>query len=425
MNGIVGMSYLVLQTDLDKKQRGYIEKIDNSAKMLLAIINDVLDLSKIESGKLIIDKVDFNIHKMVDAAMDLIRFKARKKRLKLSVFYSKDIPERLHGDSLRVSQVLTNLLGNAVKFTSDGEVSLFISKVEESRYRFKVKDTGIGLTKDEQKKLFKAFSQADGSTTRNFGGTGLGLVISKQLVELMGGNIWIESQYGIGSSFIFEVELQEIRDKSTIIDTDKHISREDEELKKGMDSLRGQKILLVDDNTINQEIIAGLLENSSLELDIASNGQEGVEMFENGVYSLILMDLQMPIMDGYEATKIIRENSKEIPIIAITANAMKEDIEKTAKSGMNAHLNKPIEVDKLYQTLLKYIPHKTVDSAVVEDGVFDKLKKAVRSRRPKNCNSAIEELERVELSLEDEKLFMELKELIKNYKFSLALERLN
>ena len=426
MNGIVGMSYLALQTNLNSKQRNYIEKIDNSAKMLLAIINDILDLSKIESGKLMIDKVDFNINRMIENSMDLIRFKAKKKRLKLSVVYSNDIPIKLFGDSLRVSQVLTNLLGNAVKFTSNGKVSLSVSKVAENRFRFEVKDTGIGLTQNEQKKLFKAFSQADGSTTRNFGGTGLGLVISKQLVELMNGKIWVESIYGIGSSFIFEIELQEIKEsvKNTLLTKD--TQKESITLKKNIDLLEGHRVLLVDDNAINQEIVAGLLENSHIELSVASNGQEAVDMFSSKVYSLILMDIQMPIMDGYEATRIIREKDKQIPIIAITANAMKEDIIKSAKRGMNDHINKPINVEKLYATLLKYIPHQKADrDKKVRDRLFSRLEEAIRSRRPKNCSIIIEEIENYTLSKKDRKFFVEIRNLIKKYRFNQALQRLN
>ena len=426
MNGIVGMSYLALQTNLNSKQRNYIEKIDNSAKMLLAIINDILDLSKIEAGKLAIDKVDFNVNKMIDNSMDLIRFKAKKKRLKLSTFYSNEIPKELYGDSLRVSQVLTNLLGNAVKFTSSGEVSLFISKVAKSRFRFEVKDTGIGLTKSEQKRLFKAFSQADGSTTRNFGGTGLGLVISKQLVELMGGEIWVESRYGVGSSFIFEIELHEVKRITKDITSDKYTLKEKIDLKKSIDLLEGHKVLLVDDNPINQEIITGLLENSHIELDIASNGQEGVDMFSTKIYSLILMDIQMPIMDGYEATRIIREKDKQIPIIALTANAMKEDIEKSTKRGMNAHINKPIAVDKLYETLLKYIPHETAEHSdkALKDRLFGRLEEAIKSRRPKNCTTIINEIENYPLSQKDRAFFIEIRDLVKKYKFNLALDKL-
>ena len=197
--------------------------------------------------------------------------------------------------------------------------------------------------------------------------------------------------------------------------------------KKSIDLLNGHRVLLVDDNPINQEIVIGLLENSHIKLDIASNGQEAVDMFATKVYSLILMDIQMPIMDGYEATKIIRESDSEIPIIAITANAMKEDIIKSAKRGMNDHIDKPINVDKLYSTLLKYIPRQETKNGnrMVRDRLFRRLKEAIKSRRPQNCYTIIEEIENYPLSKEDKKLFIEIKNLVKKYKFNLALKKFN
>jgi len=349
MNGIVGMSYLTLQTDLTKKQRKYIEQIDNSSKILLAIINDILDLSKIEAGKLTIENINFNLHKTVNSSINMVSFAARNKGLKLFIRYDRSIPDELYGDSLRISQVLTNLLSNAVKFTTVGDVTLYISNIEGNRFRFEVRDTGLGIKESEQKKLFHAFSQADGSTTRNYGGTGLGLTISKQIVELMGGRIWFESLYGIGSSFIFEIELLEAK-KSMVSKIVKPLplsSIESRVSKEDIGLLAESKVLLAEDNTINQEIILGLLEHSNIELDIASDGREAIVMFRSKKYALILMDIQMPFMDGYEATKIIREEDKYIPIVALTANAMKEDMEKSAQAGINAHLNKPIEVNSI------------------------------------------------------------------------------
>ena len=424
INGIVGMSYLVLQSNLTTKQRNYIEKIENSAKSLLAIINDILDLSKIESGKLIIDEVEFNLDNLIENTIDLIKFQARKKSIDIKIEYDRDTPKELYGDSLRVSQILNNLFSNAVKFTDNGgKINLFVSKVDKDRFKFIVKDTGIGLTKDEQKKIFRAFSQADGSTTRDYGGTGLGLTISKQLVELMGGKIWVESQYGVGSSFIFEIELKEIKDRKENIYYIEPISR-DKKLKYNINRLQGFKILLVDDNEINQEIVMGLLENSKIELDIASNGKEAIERFQSEKYRLILMDIQMPIMDGYEATEIIRQKDKDIPIIAITANAMKDDIAKSLKSGMNSHINKPISVEELYETILKYAPQSDIsDSTItVQNRVFYKLRDALKSRRPKRCNGVIEEIETHNLSVEEIEIFTKIKTLVKSYKFDMALD---
>ena len=427
MNGIVGMSYLTLQTDLTQKQRKYIEQIDNSSKILLAIINDILDLSKIEAGKLTIENINFNLHKTVDSSINMVYFTARNKGLKLFVRYDKSIPDELYGDSLRISQVLTNLLSNAVKFTTVGDVTLYINNIEGNRFRFEVRDTGLGIKESEQKKLFHAFSQADGSTTRNYGGTGLGLTISKQIVELMGGRIWFESLYGIGSSFIFEIELLEAKKSmvSKIVKSLPLSSIESRVLKEDIELLAGRKVLLAEDNTINQEIILGLLEHSNIELDIASDGREAIAMFRSKKYALILMDIQMPFMDGYEATKIIREENQYIPIVALTANAMKEDMEKTAQAGMNAHLNKPIEVEKLYKILLRYISEEDVEkkssmNRVLRDRLFDGLKKALHTKRPKSVNEAIAKIENYTLSPSDENLFLEIKCLVKQYKFKEA-----
>lgn len=427
MNGIVGMSYLTLQTDLTKKQRKYIEQIDNSSKILLAIINDILDLSKIEAGKLTIENINFNLHKTVNSSINMVCFAARNKGLKLFIRYDRSIPDELYGDSLRISQVLTNLLSNAVKFTTVGDVTLYISNIEGNRFRFEVRDTGLGIKESEQKKLFHAFSQADGSTTRNYGGTGLGLTISKQIVELMGGRIWFESLYGIGSSFIFEIELLEAK-KSMVSKIVKPLplsSIESRVSKEDIGLLAESKVLLAEDNTINQEIILGLLEHSNIELDIASDGREAIAMFRSKKYALILMDIQMPFMDGYEATKIIREEDKYIPIVALTANAMKEDMEKSAQAGINAHLNKPIEVKKLYKILLRYISKENLEkksslNGVLRDTLFDGLKKALHTKRPKSINEAIAKIENYTLSPSDENLFLEIKCLVKQYKFKEA-----
>jgi len=357
LNGIVGMSYLALKSNLNPKQKNYIQKIDNSARILLNILNDILDLSKIEAGKFTIDKINFNLYHTIESSMDLVRFSAKEKNIKLKVSYQDNLPEEVYGDSLRVSQILINLLNNAVKFTSKGEVGLYISYLSQNTFRFEVKDTGIGLKEQEQKRLFKAFSQADGSTTRNFGGTGLGLVISKELVELMEGRIWVESIYGVGSSFIFEIKMEEVK-RNICLDElieERGFQTSTDSSFQDMGLLQGVKLLLADDNMINQEIICGLLENSQVEIDLASNGEEAVEKFRAKRYDIILMDIQMPVMDGYKATKIIRQEDKEIVIIALTANAMREDLAKSMLSGMNDHLNKPVEVEKLYETILRYL----------------------------------------------------------------------
>jgi len=359
MNGIIGMTHLALKDNPNNKQKHYLDIINNSAKTLLNIINDILDFSKIEAGKLTIDKIDFKLDELLVNVSNLVKFKAQEKGLEFNINYDDEMPLNLYGDSLRISQVLINLVNNAIKFTSKGYININIENSGDD-FTFKVCDSGIGMNEFEQSKLFEAFTQADGSTTRKYGGTGLGLSISKQLVELMGGKIWVESQENKGSTFGFTLKLPKA--KNDIKTTHEEFAN--------INTLDGSNILLAEDNKINQEIIIGLLENSGINLDIANNGKEAVDIFTSNKdkYELILMDLQMPIMDGYEATKQIRAISKDIPIIALTANAMKEDIEKTKLSGMQEHLNKPIEVEKLYSTLLKYITKKVNNEKLVVSG---------------------------------------------------------
>ena len=362
MNGIIGMSSLALKSDLNEKSRGYIQNIDFSAKSLLNILNDILDFSKIEAGKLKIEKIDFNLDDLIDSVINLVKFKADEKNIEIIVEYGVGIPKELNGDSLRISQILTNLMGNAVKFTSNGVIGIYINN-KNNIFRFEVKDTGIGIDKKQQNNLFHPFVQSDGSTTRKYGGTGLGLSISKQLVRLMDGKIWVESQKYVGSSFIFELELTTLNSKIS------NRVKQDNISLINTNNIKDLNILVVEDNIINQEIIVGLLEDSGVLIDLASNGKEAVDKFKNNNYKLILMDIQMPIMDGYEATKLIRKIEKEcavssldfenIPIIALSANAMSEDILKSKEAGMNEHLNKPIDINKLNETLLKYISKKS------------------------------------------------------------------
>jgi len=359
MNGIIGMTYLALQTDLNDKQKHYLQTINSSSNSLLNIINDILDFSKIEAGKLEIDMHNFNLIDIMKNIKNSMEFKANEKALVFEINYEEDIETKLYGDGLRISQILINLISNAIKFTSSGFVKVDIKSIG-TRYIFEVKDSGLGISEEKLSQLFESFSQADGSITREYGGTGLGLAISKQLLELMDGEIFVTSVVDEGS--IFRVELNIDKSKNTIINDEiKKYTIED------IKTIAQAKILLVEDNSINQEILIALLEGSSIVVDIANNGEEGVQMFKNNKYELILMDLQMPIMDGYEATKIIRELNSDIPIIALTANAMKEDIQRTKKVMMDEHLNKPIDVQKLYKTLLKYITPKNISQNLNTD----------------------------------------------------------
>jgi len=351
MNGIIGMTYLILQTSLGAKQKKYIQTIENSAKNLLSIINDILDFSKIEAGKLNIEKVDFSISELLANIENMMAIKADEKGLDFSIEGDFGGEYVYHGDSLRISQVLINLIGNAIKFTEKGFVKVTVDSSADNTMRFTVQDSGIGISKEQQQRLFSSFVQADGSTTRQYGGTGLGLSISKQLVELMEGSIWVESEVGVGSQFTFELRLPKRNTPIRLQSSRKNLD---------IETLRGSHILLAEDNVMNQEIIMGLLQESGINIDIVDNGMSAIERLQEypDKYELVLMDMHMPQMDGVEATKIIRETNKEIPIIALTANVMKKDIQETQHAGMNEHLCKPIEIDKLYETLLKYISKK-------------------------------------------------------------------
>ena len=490
MNAIIGMTYLMKDTNLDNIQHDYLRKIESAASSLLRIIDDILDFSKIEAGRLELENIEFDLQDVIENVVNLVELKIQEKELEFIVDYDHNMNMSMFGDPLRLGQILINLATNAVKFTNSGEIIIFVEKVKSNRFRFKVKDTGIGLSKIQAEKLFKSFVQADNTTTRKFGGTGLGLAITKKLVEMMHGTIWVESELGVGSEFIFEVDLiekehskknfQNFEHKKVLIVDDivswqiiiskllknfniditiansgeeaikmiceqkinfdlvfmdwkmphmdgletatyikqncekvsliptiimisaynavdvlqkakeigidiflkkpinpsllhniitgifgKNIARfdnpiEEHSLKIELSTLKGSGILVVEDNTLNQEVLTGMLRPSGIFVDIANNGFEAANKFKSkrGFYELILMDIQMPIMDGYEATKIIRELDSNIPIIALSANALKDDAKRSIETGMNDHLNKPIDAEKLFVTLLRYISKK-------------------------------------------------------------------
>jgi two-component system, sensor histidine kinase and response regulator len=501
MNAVIGLSHLALQTDLDPKQKDYLSKIQSSSHALLGIINDILDFSKIEAGKLDIELIEFRLEDVLDNLSNLISLKTQEKGIELLFNTSADVPVELIGDPLRVGQVLINLANNAVKFTEEGEIVIAVELLEDLKdkikLRFAVHDTGIGLTEEQRSKLFQAFTQADTSTSRKYGGTGLGLTISKRLVNMMDGDIWVESDPGEGSSFYFTVVLgkskgvelkrrkpaPELRDLRVLVVDDNSSSREilksilesfsyevalassaeeglaeleaaydnpydivlmdwkmpkvdgleasrrikqnpnlskvptiimvtaygREEImsqanKVGIegflikpvtpslmfdtimqvfskevtetsrastrkdlgadiiDNISGSRILLVEDNEINQQVAKEILEGAGLIVEIADNGKIAVDAVNENEYDAVLMDVQMPVMDGYTATKEIRSNSKfdRLPVIAMTANAMAGDKEKSLEAGMDDHISKPIDPDMLFGTLEKWI--KTTSS---------------------------------------------------------------
>ncbi len=503
MNAITGMTYLLKQKALTPEQAEYVRKIESSSNALLRLINDILDFSKIEAGKLEIEHVKFDLHTVIESVANLLEIKAVEKGLDFIVSYDPGLNMNRYGDSLRIGQILTNLAGNSIKFTEKGEVGIYISRTQEDRVRFEVRDTGIGMTPEQQAKLFQSFSQADTSTTRKYGGTGLGLAISRQLVSIMGGKIQAKSQLGKGSTFLFELTLEEqqevkvpaqlFKDKRVLIvedtpswqevlsrmighygivpevvgtgeealalmsgtghgfdlvlmdwllpgmdgiettkriktdcavlpatiimisayrketiaraakavgidiflekpvnpsvlndvlietfgegvKTDKHWLASASSLKDEITSLKGSTILLVEDNAMNREIIHGMLDHSGIHIEDAEDGRKGVSLYQADPerYELVLMDIQMPEMDGYEATRRIRMLNPKIPIVALTANAMIQDIRRTQQAGMNEHLNKPVDVEKLFTALLAYISKKcepvvSADSQPVED----------------------------------------------------------
>lgn len=501
MNAIIGMSHLALKTDLSPKQHNYVNKIQSSGNALLGLINDILDFSKIEAGKMDMEDIDFSLDSVLDNLATLVTLKAQEKGLEVLFSVGKDVPRSLIGDPLRLGQILTNLTNNAVKFTEHGEIIVSISLLDiqedKARLQFSVSDTGIGLTREQIGKLFQEFSQADTSTTRKFGGTGLGLTISKRLTEMMNGKIRVESEPGKGSSFIFTAEFgvkslecktnifleDDLTGKKVLIVDDNEAAREiledalqsfslnvsmvdsgaeaitkieDEDQKEPFDlvmmdwqmpemngiraselikkhsrikkipkiimltaygreeivrqaedvgidgflvkpmnpsalfesilevfgkktarksymegagvasqevkvhSIQGARVLLAEDNEINQEIAVELLEDAGLKVIVANNGKEAVDKAKQFTFDCVLMDMQMPVMDGYEATRTLRgmKQFKNIPIIAMTANAMAGDREKCLEAGMNDHVAKPVNTKELFDALNKWIPEQ-------------------------------------------------------------------
>ncbi len=367
MNAIMGMSHLVLQTELNGKQRNYVEKVYHSAENLLGILNDILDFSKIEQGKLEMESNQFQLEDVLDHLASLVGLKAREKGIKLNFHIAESVPTALVGDPLRLGQILVNLGNNAVKFTdTGGAINLGIELREESEdqalLHFSVQDTGIGMTKEQQSKLFQAFTQADSSTTRRYGGTGLGLVISKNLTELMDGEIWVQSEPNYGSTFHFTARFGK-QSAQEGVQPENGISDPRDEPLNTTAGLRGARILLVEDNEINRELAMELLLSNGMEVAVANNGREALDMLADGDFDGVLMDCQMPVMDGYTASRKIREQERfrHLPVIAITANTMTGDKEKALAAGMNDHIAKPIRVREMFRTLAKWV--RPTDSA--------------------------------------------------------------
>ncbi|WP_421935758.1 ATP-binding protein [Phenylobacterium sp.] len=362
MNGIMGMNELLLRTDLTAQQRRYADTIRSSADALLAIINDILDISKLEAGKVEIEAIDFSFQALAEEAVLLLSPLATEKGLEMTCNIAPGARKSFKGDPQRLRQVLLNLLSNGLKFTEKGQVTLDVSALRgamgRTRVRAEVRDTGIGVDDAQKTKLFRNFQQADSSTTRRFGGTGLGLSISRQLIELMGGRIGVSDRRGGGAVFWFEVELEP------------GVAPEVESAAAQPPSEPSQhaRVLLAEDNDVNAMLAAEIVRQVGLAVERVRNGEEAVEAVLRGGYDLVLMDVQMPVMDGLEATRRIRALSgpvSRIPIVAMTANAMKSDEEACRAAGMDDFISKPFKADQFVTALLKVLL-QAADSAPLE-----------------------------------------------------------
>jgi signal transduction histidine kinase/CheY-like chemotaxis protein len=356
MNGIIGMTELVMDADIGLEQKECLDIVLSCSKSLLTIINDILDFSKIESGKFEIHPTTFDLRDGVGKLITLLQAKAIQDKIDINLTITEDIPKIMIADYQRINQILTNLIGNAIKFSNrESEVNVNIdleSKIQDEAVLFvSVMDSGIGISADKQSEIFDAFTQADASATRQFGGTGLGLAICSQLVESMGGEIWVESQEGYGSTFYFKLPVllveNSIEDKFG-----GDINKLIEQIK----SMGALAVHVVDDNLVSQRLLNNHLSKLGFKLSFSSNGKQAIEYIENNNVDLICMDCQMPVMDGFEATRRIRAMDNKLkcftPIIAFTAYATGADKEKCLKTGMNAHITKPLIVSDLYREIL-------------------------------------------------------------------------
>jgi signal transduction histidine kinase/CheY-like chemotaxis protein len=354
MNGISGLLDVILLEELPEKQRSNLERIKFSGDMLHRILNDILDFSKLSAGKLLIESIPIDISKLVVSACSVFQSKAQGKGIDLNSAIDSELQSCLFGDPTRITQVITNLVDNAIKFTDKGKIQVSVNVVEqtatEQTVEFCVSDTGIGIPISSQKDIFSAFTQADSSTARRYGGTGLGLQIAKSLVEQMGGKMWLVSNENVGSQFYFILTLK-------ISDGNLMTSKADfaKEMIERQSSPYFGEVLVVEDNEINQVVAQQILSSYGLTVDLADDGEQCIEALKHKEYDLIFMDLHMPNMDGFEACKIIRQSHPQLPIVALTAAVLKDELEKATTLGMNGHLAKPIDHVQLKNILNLYL----------------------------------------------------------------------
>lgn len=356
ISAIIGMSEMTLNTDLSSEQQGYLVTVKKAAESLLHIINDILDISKIEARKMELRPEDFNLHDMLDKQLSVLKVQAEEKGIELRTNISEDVSHCYYGDEYRLGQIIINLVGNSIKFTEKGYVEISVNHAgsydEGAILDFRVKDTGIGISEDKAGKLFESFVQLNAGYSKRHPGSGLGLAISRQLVEMMGGHITFTSKEGWGTEFKFTVKLKS-SEGECLAEPLTAAGGADEDRK------AGARILLAEDNATNQVYISHFLIEEGFQVETAENGVEAIELLENdGPFDVILMDVQMPEMDGLQATRKIRESGNDIPIVALTAYAMEGDREKFLSSGMDAYSSKPVKIDELVRIISKLVPRK-------------------------------------------------------------------